>query len=146
VSETGTATAKSPFTPRLNAALEIVMRHGEGFSEFERMWAWMARHSWGNWCSYAIKRDPPPLELPAEPDDRVKLFAFGSGVCEFCKRNAKQQVGIPKGWRWHRDCMALAYAHEAVQYGNAQEREWGRTVITEGGADVPALMPSGGRR
>jgi len=148
---TGKATAPvaRPFTPRLNAALEIVIAKEEAAVEshdrmMERMWAWITRHAWGNWCSYAISRDAPPLGSPSETEGEIRQLVFGAGPCPFCKRSAKPQVGIPAGWRWHRSCMALAYACEAVQYGTPREQEWGRKVIEEGGTDVPAMMERGG--
>ncbi len=121
----------APLTPRINAALELVM-HDTRLPDTVRVWAALARTSWGNWCPYAIERQPPPLELPALPETEIRSLAFGAGPCPRCRRSAKPDPDLPRNWRWHDRCMAEAYAEDASQYGTAREREWARSVLAGG--------------
>lgn len=121
----------NPLTPRLNAALEMVM-HDKRADERVRVWAAIARTSWGNWCPYACQRPVPPIELPAQAESEIRAFAFGAGPCPFCRRSVKPDPDLPRNWRWHDRCMAVAYAEDAARYGSAREQEWARGVLTGG--------------
>jgi hypothetical protein len=128
---------KNPFfTPRLNAGLKTIADDATR-PDTHRVWAWMVRSSWGNWCAHAVKKDP---RLPAAENfdpaseigvsfDPTTLGRIGSGLaCPFCRKIRELEETIPDDWPWHLHCMAIVYAADAIACGTPAEHAWAGSV------------------
>jgi hypothetical protein len=121
----------------LNGALDRAMVSDIGTTE--RVWACLARTSWGNWCAYSVDRGGPAFSNPDAIDGLLDIF-YGSPLCPYCAKPSERQTGIPDGWRWHMRCMQMAYAKDAVKFGNDQQRDWGRNVLLGTAPYVPVML------
>lgn len=134
------------FTPFLNAALGPLMKDGDRCTNSQRVDFYVMRNAWGNWCPYAVKLadgDPHAQELPMGEEDKPMLeeLLFGVGGCPLCGEKAGEKW-FPKGFRWHRRCMGLAFARDAERLGSPKQKAWGSDVMAGGdgstGEDGPA--------
>jgi hypothetical protein len=128
-----------PLTACLNDGLEEVMRD-PGSTDLERVDAWTMRNAWGNWNAYAVRgpRNPsnPPPDLVPIINRMGDFILRGPGPCFLCEKPVAASEHVPKGWRWHRQCIAIALARDAVEYGSASQRHWGSEVLAGRGDEV----------
>jgi hypothetical protein len=119
-------------TAVLNAALKRTLRD-TCWSDTERIELYLLLHSWGAWYPYAVKFEDSVynrLDSPYEDPEAAHSLLFGNGNCPLCLRRAREGE-FSFRCRWHRNCIAIAYARDAVRFGDEQQKEWGRSVLGE---------------
>ncbi|MFN7996944.1 MAG: hypothetical protein U0Q18_25240, partial [Bryobacteraceae bacterium] len=117
-----------PFiTQILNAALASAMRN-ELLSNRDRVCLFAVRSSWGEWRAEIADNEKRRLALPdrrlPDPEKLLHELLFGASPCPFCNETANPDLALIAGCRWHRHCVALVYASEAITYGNEEQRAW----------------------
>jgi hypothetical protein len=132
-------------TPLLNESLDVLMKE-ERFTDAERVDLCVIRHAWGNWLAFAAqnpahslwpynfhRRSGGPIEHSFDvPKDLIEALMLGEGACPWCGKDAsKPKRFVPRGFRWHRQCMALAYARDAINLGCPEQRQWGASIFAE---------------
>lgn len=130
------------FTLMLNTVLSRAMK-AECYYPVARLWACVTRKSWGNWCEYAITEGVLEVDDPDHSIDSLAGIFFGLDVCPYCGRRSLPVRGLPPKWRWHVRCVQLAYAREAVRFGDEKQQEWGRAVILGTAPQVPIVREKG---
>lgn len=120
------------FTPILNAALSRSMKNSR-FNDTERVDMCLIRSSWGNWYPYAVVVEGSRTERQMDSQGLPPLddLLFGNGPCPLCGTSVGRGTHLPKGFRWHRKCIALAYARDAARLGNDTQKKWAAEVLGE---------------
>lgn len=125
-------------TVRLNFAMAMLSTNLDA-PDTVRLYAYLVMHSWGNWSGHAIqglKRRNHDHQLPRrESPQSVWALVAGYGPCPFCQEwtDGSTIDCLPANWRWHINCMAQAYAADAIDLGDADERAWGISVLNPTG-------------
>jgi hypothetical protein len=102
-------------TAVLNAALKWTLRDTSR-PEVERLELYLLLHSWGAWFYYAVKFEDSvhnQLDSPYEDHETAHSLLFGEGNCPLCLRRSREGQ-FSFRCRWHRNCLAIAYARDAV--------------------------------
>jgi hypothetical protein len=126
-------------TPLLNAALEAAIGRTHiaavtsGNEDLDKQAAilMMIRHAWGNWCDLAVSRDEHYFSRVKEsevPSDILHGLLFGDHECWYCGKMAERDMALPD-FCWHRHCLLIAYARDAVLFGGQAEIDWGSDVL-----------------
>jgi len=126
------------FSLLLNAALIKACRNS-AFTDTEHLYLYLLRASWGNWYSYAVHpvvSEGTPLSVEEEEmmhkrlgGDLRDMIFFSPGPCPWCGKLSGPQRALPQGFRWHRNCLANAYAHDAARFGNEEQRQWAEQIF-----------------
>ena len=141
-------------TPLLNAALDAAIQTFIGAKVKEHLPVCdkdvlsliLIRKAWGNWCDYAISRNEPYFSRVKEneedaPADVLHGMLFGDHECLFCGKMAERDDGYLPDFCWHRHCLLIAYARDAVLFGGQEEIDWGSNVLN--GYHFPIPQPPG---
>ena len=141
-------------TPLLNAALDAAIKTFVGARVVEHLpvgdkdvaLLWMIRYAWGHWRDYAISRNDPYFSRVKEneeaaPADILHAMLFGDHECWFCGKMAERDDRYLPDFCWHRHCLLIAYAQDAVLFGGQEEIDWGSNVLN--GYNFPIPQPPG---
>ena len=141
-------------TPLLNAAFDAAIKSFVGARVVEHQSAadrdvlmlWMVRYAWGHWRDYATSRKDPYFSRVKEneedaPADMLHAMLFGDHECWFCGKMAERDERLLSDFCWHRHCLLIAYARDAVLFGGQEEIEWGADVLN--GYHFPIPQPPG---
>jgi len=124
----------------LNLAFDLAMMD-LNLNDMERVELCILRQSWGNWYPYAVLNTTTPTErlermnMPPEIRTDVHNLLRGQGPCPLCKKSAAAEPH--RIFRWHRRCVAMAFAKEAAELGNDEQQKWAAEVI---GHQVPPTL------
>ena len=126
------------FSMLLNAALVKASRN-PAFTVKDRLYLYTLRASWGNWYPYAVEPvvsegrllsvEEEEMERNAIGCDLRDMILFSPGPCPWCENPTTTQTALPPAFRWHRKCLANAYAHDAARLGNEEQREWAAQIF-----------------
>jgi hypothetical protein len=126
------ADSELALTPLLNHAIERAWRPDMERPDTDRVEMVYIRHSWGVWWPYAVqlKEKPPRLDSPREDMETLMILLFGPPLlCPLCGKQLRHPEIF--GSRWHRHCLAVAYARDAVRFGDDEQQKWGRSILGE---------------
>lgn len=131
-----------PLTAILNTALELLMKD-DSLKDTTRLLFCVWRSSWGNWSAYAIESqnrglgtmpDDIPEDLRPMLRDTVRLMILGPGKCPGCGKmpSNRSRRDIHRQFRWHVNCLAKAFATDAIAISRDPEVErWARDVLAD---------------
>jgi len=127
-----------PLTPTLKLALEVLGRD-ESLPVTTRVLFSLWSLSWGNWSAYAVRSRPMwpmPPEVPEDLrpmlHDTIRFLILGAGRCPGCSQMASRRSrrNIHPQFRWHVNCLAKAFATDAIAMSqDAEVRLWARDVL-----------------
>ena len=133
-------------TPLLNAALDAALKPFVGQPDGAKhgLMLWMIRNAWGHWHDYAISaKDPYFSRVKASevPPDVLHEMLFSYDECFFCGKMAERDDPYLPDFSWHKHCLLIAFARDAVLFGGQDAIKWGADVLN--GYHFPIPLPPG---